>query len=77
MERTKSDLTALETKLKWSQHNLKTEMELHKECQTKAELLSSKLQESVEEIQKAKRDAEESIKAFRTSEENKAYVLGS
>lgn len=30
LERTKSDLTALETKLKWSQNSLKSEIEAHK-----------------------------------------------
>lgn len=32
LERTKSDLTGLETKLKWSQNSLKNEIELHKVC---------------------------------------------
>lgn len=30
LERTKADLSALETKLKWSQNSLKTEIEAHK-----------------------------------------------
>lgn len=30
LERTKTDLSALETKLKWSQNSLKTEIEAHK-----------------------------------------------
>lgn len=30
LDRSKQDLTALETKLKWSQNSLRTEMELHK-----------------------------------------------
>lgn len=94
LDRTKADLNALETKLKWSQNSLKTEIDLHKvsiefvyvfvnlklvcvqESQAKVELLSSKLQESADQVEKAKRDAEESIKAFHTSQDNKAFVLG-
>lgn len=36
----------------------------------------SKLQEARDQADKVQRDAEESIKAFHTSQENKAYVLG-
>lgn len=76
MDRVKSDLSALETKLKWSQNSLKTEIELHKDCQLKVETLTGRLQEVTDQIEKTKRDAEESIKAFHHSQENKAFVLG-
>lgn len=76
LERLKADLSALETKLKWSQNSLKTEIELHKECQVKIETLTGRLQEVTDLIDKTKRDAEESIKSFHRSQENKAFVLG-
>ncbi|XP_018561678.1 coiled-coil domain-containing protein 186 [Anoplophora glabripennis] len=75
LERTKADLSALETKLKWSQNSLKSEIEAHKECQGKVESLNSKLQEVQDQIEQAKRDAEDSIKSFQHSQENRAFVL--
>lgn len=36
----------------------------------------TKLQEARDQGDKAQRDAEESIKTFHTSQENKAFVLG-
>ncbi|KAJ8961976.1 hypothetical protein NQ314_005757 [Rhamnusium bicolor] len=75
LERTKADLTALETKLKWSQNSLKTEIEAHKECLSKVEILNTKLQDVNDQIDKAKQDAEESIRSFHHSQENRAHVL--
>ncbi|XP_030764850.1 coiled-coil domain-containing protein 186 [Sitophilus oryzae] len=75
LDKAKQDLNNLETKLKWNQNSLKTEMEAHKECQIKVEALSTKIQDSVNEIEQAKKNAEETIKNFMTSQENKAYVL--
>lgn len=40
------------------------------------ESLNTKLQEKIEQIEQAKKDAEDSIKAFRNSQENRAHVLG-
>lgn len=40
------------------------------------EKLSSKIQESKEEVERAKKDAEASIKQFQFSQDNKAFVLG-
>lgn len=75
LEQTKADLNALETKLKWSQNSLKTEIQLHKESQLKVSELNKKLQEVTDQIDGAKREAQESIKTFQTSQENRAYVL--
>ncbi|KAF2896326.1 hypothetical protein ILUMI_09833 [Ignelater luminosus] len=75
LERVKADLNALETKLKWSQNNLRTEMELRKESEAKVEALSSKLQESAEQVEQAKREAQESIRVFHHSQDNRANVL--
>lgn len=76
LDRVKADLSALETKLKWSQNSLKTEIELHKDCQAKVETLTARLQEVTDQIEKTKRDADESIRAFHHSQDNKAFVLG-
>ncbi|KAI4457825.1 ctcl tumor antigen hd-cl-01 [Holotrichia oblita] len=75
LEHTKSDLGALETKMKWLQNNLKTELEIRKEHETKIESLNNKVQESSAEMEQAKKDAQESIKTFQTSQDNRAYVL--
>lgn len=66
----------METKLKWSQNSLKTEIDLHKECQIKVETLTNRLHEVTNQIDETKRNAEESIKKFQHSQENKAFVLG-
>lgn len=76
LEKTKQEMNNLETKLKWNQNNLKIEIEGHKESQAKVESLNSKVQESINEIETVKKNAEETIKNFMTSQENKAYVLG-
>ncbi|RZC38278.1 C10orf118 -like, partial [Asbolus verrucosus] len=75
LEQAKADLNALETKLKWSQNNLKTEIQLNKENQSKLENLNSKLQEATDQIEQANREAQESIKIFHTSQDNRAHVL--
>lgn len=74
-DRLKADLNALETKLKWSQNSLKTEIELRKESEAKVELLSSKIQECIDNAEKSRKDALESIREFQTSQDNLAYVL--
>lgn len=40
------------------------------------EKLSSLIQESKDEVEKAKKEAEAAIKQFQCSQENKAFVLG-
>jgi hypothetical protein len=75
LEQAKADLNALETKLKWSQNSLKTEIQLHKECQTKLEELNKKCLDATDQIEQAKKEAQESIKAFHTSQDNRAHVL--
>ncbi|XP_063906969.1 coiled-coil domain-containing protein 186 isoform X2 [Zophobas morio] len=75
LEQVKADLNALETKLKWSQNSLKTEIQLHKESQSKVDELNKKVKESTDVIEQAKREAQESIKTFHTSQDNRAHVL--
>ncbi|KAF7281692.1 coiled-coil domain-containing protein 186-like [Rhynchophorus ferrugineus] len=75
LEKTKQEMNNLETKLKWNQNNLKAEIDGHKESQAKVESLNGRIQESLNEIEVVKKNAEETIKNFMTSQENKAYVL--
>ncbi|XP_044262854.1 coiled-coil domain-containing protein 186 isoform X2 [Tribolium madens] len=75
LEQAKTDLNALETKLKWSQNNLKTEIQLHKETQIRLEEVNRKCQEASDQIEQARKDAQESIKSFHTSQDNRAHVL--
>lgn len=74
-DRVKADLNSLETKLKWSQNSLKAEMEIRREADNKVESLSSKVKELTEEIDCTKKEAQESIKSFYTSQDNRAHVL--
>ncbi|XP_065171119.1 coiled-coil domain-containing protein 186 isoform X2 [Atheta coriaria] len=74
-ERCKTDLGALETKLKWSQNSLKTEIELRKEAENKAESLQNQIQDYANEAEKAKKNAEDAIREFHTSQDNRAHVL--
>ncbi|GJQ74839.1 hypothetical protein Trydic_g21675 [Trypoxylus dichotomus] len=75
LEHAKSDLGALETKMKWLQNNLKNELEIRKEHESKIESLNTKVQESISEMEQAKKDAQENIKTFHISQENRAYTL--
>ncbi|XP_060525764.1 coiled-coil domain-containing protein 186 isoform X2 [Cylas formicarius] len=75
LDKAKTDLTALETQIKWSQNSLKSEMEAHKECQAKVDALTKKVQNSAEQIDEAKKNAEDTIKSFMTSQDNRAYAL--
>ncbi|KAK9889160.1 hypothetical protein WA026_004441 [Henosepilachna vigintioctopunctata] len=74
-DRLKTDMSLIENELKWCQNNLKNEIEVHKESQKTIENLNKKLFESSEQIEQAKRDAQESIRVFKYSEENQALVL--
>ncbi|XP_050293279.1 coiled-coil domain-containing protein 186 isoform X2 [Anthonomus grandis grandis] len=75
LEKVKQDLNNVETKLKWHQSSLKTEIEAHRDCQAKVESLNGKLQDYQSKIESAKKNAEETVQNFMTSQENKAYVL--
>ncbi|XP_072397249.1 coiled-coil domain-containing protein 186-like [Diabrotica undecimpunctata] len=74
-EQKKADLAASDNKLKRVQTNLRTESETHKDTQAKLENITAKYQEVVSTIDQVKRDAEESIKSYRNSEENRAHLL--
>lgn len=76
LDKTKSELNSLELKLKWSQNSLRTEIDLHKESSTKVEILTTRLNETINEIEKTKRDAQETIKNYHQSQDNRAHVLG-
>nr|XP_023026850.1 coiled-coil domain-containing protein 186-like [Leptinotarsa decemlineata] len=75
LECVKGDLISLETKLKWAHTSLKTEMENRKDAENKLLSLNAKLQEMTSAVEQSKLDAEESVKTFHRSEENRAFVL--
>ncbi|CAH1117197.1 unnamed protein product [Phaedon cochleariae] len=75
LEHMKADLSSLETKLKWSQNSLKSEIENHKETQTKLESANIKLLETTNLIEHTQKEAEASIKSYHHSEENRAHTL--
>lgn len=71
----KSDVSALETKVKWAQNNLKLEIDLRKESEGREEVLNGKLQEALSQIEDTKKDAQEAIHTFQNSQENRAQGL--
>uniref|UniRef100_A0A1B6GEI2 Coiled-coil domain-containing protein 186 n=1 Tax=Cuerna arida TaxID=1464854 RepID=A0A1B6GEI2_9HEMI len=75
VEKLKEELNARDIKIRWTQNKLKTEIENHKESESQVEKLSGKIFEAQEEVEKAKKDAENAIKQFQCSQENRAYVL--
>ncbi|XP_022910975.2 coiled-coil domain-containing protein 186 isoform X1 [Onthophagus taurus] len=75
VQHTKTDLANLETKMKWLQNNLKSELDMRKEKESKIEGLNVKLQEVLNEIDQTKKESQESIKNFHTSQENRAHLL--
>ncbi|XP_066142137.1 coiled-coil domain-containing protein 186-like isoform X1 [Euwallacea fornicatus] len=75
LENTKQELNNLETKLKWSQSSLKNEIEAHRECQEKIEALKGQVQDTNNQIEKERKNAEDMVKNFYTSQENRAHVL--
>lgn len=74
-DRLKADLTSVETKLKWSQNSLKAELEIRREADVKAEGLGARVKELSEEIERTKREAQETMKSFYASQDNRAHVL--
>uniref|UniRef100_A0A1Y1L396 Uncharacterized protein n=1 Tax=Photinus pyralis TaxID=7054 RepID=A0A1Y1L396_PHOPY len=75
IERLKGDLGALETKMKWLQNNLRSEMELRQENDKKIESLTASLQDHAGQIEQTKQNTEDAMKNFLHSQENRANVL--
>ncbi|KAG8255268.1 hypothetical protein J6590_096608 [Homalodisca vitripennis] len=75
VEKLKEELNARDIKIRWTQNKLKIEIENNKESEAQVEKLSGKIFEAQEEVEKAKKDAENAIKQFQSSQENRAYVL--
>lgn len=61
IDKLKSDISCLETKLKWTQNNLKTEMDLRKESEKKAETISVGLQDATKQIEQLKLQSQENL----------------
>lgn len=75
IEKLKGDLGTLETKMKWLQNNLRSEMELRQENDKKLETLTASLQDHVGQIEQTKQNTEDAMKNFLHSQENRANVL--
>lgn len=96
LEKLKEDHFVKESKLKWTQNKLKSEMDVLKETQTKLDnamvmvycssndammmlkfvhILQAKITELTEVCEQVRRESQESIRKFQTSEENKAVTL--
>ncbi|XP_039282900.1 coiled-coil domain-containing protein 186 [Nilaparvata lugens] len=76
VEHMKDEMTNRDIKLKWVQNKLKSETEGRKEAEEKLDEINAKVQSSLQEAEKAKQDALETIRQFQDSEENKAFTLG-
>lgn len=75
IEKLKSDLSSYETKVKWLQNNLKTEMDLRTESEKKVETLTTSLQDHSNQIEQIKQDTQDAMNNFLRSQENRANVL--
>lgn len=65
----------LKEDLRWTQNKLKTESESKKEAEQRITDLIRKLEEARLETEQARKDAQNAIKSFQVSEENKAVSL--
>ncbi|CAH0395270.1 unnamed protein product [Bemisia tabaci] len=75
IEQLKSDLNSNNNKLKKTQNKLKEEQESHKETQSKLDEVTSTIESAKKEAEQVKLEAEASIKKFKVSQENRAFVL--
>ncbi|KAG8231829.1 hypothetical protein J437_LFUL008600 [Ladona fulva] len=74
-EKLKEELNLREVKLKWTQNKLKAETDCHKETKVRLDNVSQKLQSYEEEIENVRRESQEMVRAFRESQENRAFTL--
>ncbi|XP_044764847.1 coiled-coil domain-containing protein 186-like [Coccinella septempunctata] len=74
-DRLKSEMSSLENEMKWCQNSLKNEVEAHRDSQKTIENLNRKLADCADQIEQVKKEAQESIKSFKYSEENQAFLL--
>ncbi|GAB1868831.1 hypothetical protein CAJAP_09910 [Camponotus japonicus] len=75
IERLKEDTKMKETKLKWTQNKLITEMDLQKDTQQKLDKALMRINDMKEECEQIRRETQESFRKFQQSEENKAVTL--
>ncbi|XP_012288999.1 coiled-coil domain-containing protein 186 [Orussus abietinus] len=74
-ERLKEEVNVRDVKLKWAQNKLKSEMDVQKETQQKLDKATLRINEMKEECDLVRREAQEAIRRFQQSEENKAVTL--
>ncbi|XP_044736063.1 coiled-coil domain-containing protein 186 isoform X3 [Chrysoperla carnea] len=74
-EKYKGNLFTTEQALKNTKSALKSEQEARRDLQHTIETLNSKLSAANTQIETAKREAQDSIRTFRESQENKAFML--
>ena len=74
VSKTKSEVSSLNTKLKWAQNKLKSETEAHKEVQTKLAITQQKLQQSKEEGEQIRNDMKAMIVAYQVCACVRAYM---
>lgn len=75
VEKLKEDIFSRDIKIKWLQNKIRSDTEIIKEHESKLEKLSLQVQEAKEEAEKAKIDAQASMKQFYESQENRAHTL--
>uniref|UniRef100_T1JNM1 Coiled-coil domain-containing protein 186 n=1 Tax=Strigamia maritima TaxID=126957 RepID=T1JNM1_STRMM len=74
-EKMKEQLSSKEIKLKWAQSKLRTEMDAHKETETKLDRVQQKLQQTREEADQIRKDCQEMIKTYQESEDVRSNSL--
>ncbi|KAG1664565.1 Coiled-coil domain-containing protein 186 [Nymphon striatum] len=74
-ERLKEEISSKDVKIKWAQNKLKSEVDAHKETQSKLEKVHQKLLETREESEQIRRDCQDMIRRYQDSEEIKSVSL--
>ncbi|XP_067129441.1 coiled-coil domain-containing protein 186 isoform X1 [Centruroides vittatus] len=74
-ERLREEVNSRDIRIKWTQNKLKTEMDAHKETQTKLEHTLLRLQQTREEAEQVRKDCQEMIRCYQEAEEIKSVNL--
>ncbi|XP_038045397.1 coiled-coil domain-containing protein 186-like isoform X2 [Patiria miniata] len=75
VDQLKEEVSSQGIKVKWAQNKLKTELDAHKETKVKLAKTEQRLTEAKEETEQIRKNCQEMIKTYQTSEEVKSNSL--
>ncbi|XP_022080798.1 coiled-coil domain-containing protein 186-like isoform X2 [Acanthaster planci] len=75
VDQLKEEISSQGIKVKWAQNKLKTELDAHKETKVKLAKVEQRLKEAKEETEQIRKNCQEMIKTYQTSEEVKSNSL--